>query len=340
VQSADLANAAWAEDNIDTVVQDGTMLGVPRFLVTENTANNYHRHQSAVLTVVSGSVYCVSFLAETNGREFALTLSSSGFADTARISFDPATGTASVDAGTVTDADMLEVDNGVWLCWAYRTCTLNTGSFRYWLGLADGTTHSYTGDDTSGAYFALPQVEVGSTPSSRIPTSGATVTRPAQALSIAAANMSYSATAMSFHMKGTFNRLTNEEMGLYLWYNASNSYLRMFATNATPDKARAQFVNGASVGDMDAATALNDGINASFNIAHRMTTATQNVAVDGTADTEENDTISGIPDWSAKDFGIGRYDNASASRWFNGNITLFRQWDADITDTGIETAST
>jgi hypothetical protein len=52
-----------------------------------------------------------------------------------------------------------------------------------------GNTYGFAGDGTSGLYIYGAQLEEGSTPSSYIPTSGATVTRAAETLTIPAANL-------------------------------------------------------------------------------------------------------------------------------------------------------
>ena len=57
-------------------------------------------------------------------------------------------------------------------------------------------------DGTSGIYLYGTQFEQGSTPSSYIPTSGSTVTRAAETLTVPSANLPYSSTNMSIQMDG------------------------------------------------------------------------------------------------------------------------------------------
>ena len=72
-------------------------------------------------------------------------------------------------------------------------------------------------------------------------------------------------------------------------------------------------------------------INVPFNIASRHGSTFINGAVDGTALTA-NTTPTALPDLSSTDMQIGST--------FMGTIKLFRVWADDLTDEGIEEAST
>jgi hypothetical protein len=72
------------------------------------------------------------------------------------------------------------------------------------------------------------------------------------------------------------------------------------------------------------------GILVPFSIASRYSTTTANLAVDGTAETEDA-TLTALPDLSATDLILGYI--------YNGTIKQFRVWAADLGDTGIEDAT-
>jgi hypothetical protein len=188
----------------------------------------------------------------------------------------------------------------------------------------DGVDYGFSGDGTSGIYIYGAQLESGSTPSSYIPTAGSTVTRAADTMTIPAANLPYSPTAMSIQMSGT---MTGASSTFLNWEEDASDLITLSATSGTYT-----FAQEAS-GTLDTVSggSFSSGINVPFNIASRHGSTFINGAVDGTALTA-NTTPVALPDLSATDMQIGSD--------FMGTIDLFRMWKVDITDAGIAEAST
>lgn len=186
------------------------------------------------------------------------------------------------------------------------------------------------------------QLEAGSTVSSHIPTVGATVTRAAEVLTIPGANMSYDATAMSFHMKGALTGIDDGNKFTNLFFRAVNdsnnfiqAYRRSDATGGTGSPMARQRTAGGAVYEVTAAAdQIESGVNKTFNLAARFTNDELNVASNGTASTAETGPS------SLATFTVGTELFVPGNSAGMGNITLFRQWDDDITDAGIEAAST
>jgi hypothetical protein len=177
------------------------------------------------------------------------------------------------------------------------------------------------------------QLEAGSTPSSYIPTSGATVTRPAQALTIPAANMSYSDTAVSFAIKGTQNLDGSTTRTLMNWYESATN--RMI-TQLNPNDPYWYSRGDGGIEAVTFGSAYPSGINVDYSIAdRRVAGSVMQGAKDGVSSAPN--VISDIPDLTGIDCYFAAPSPATSPM---GNLTLFRQWDDDITQTGIETAST
>jgi hypothetical protein len=87
---------------------------------------------------------------------------------------------------------------------------------------------------------------------------------------------------------------------------------------------------GVSVGTTTPADDKTPGVNVPFNYAMRATGTQLRAASDGTLTVQ--DVLSGIPDLIASDFEI--------APTFNGNITSLTIWADDITDPGIQAATT
>jgi hypothetical protein len=223
-----------------------------------------------------------------------------------------------------------DVSNGFYRISVTKT---TSGSSRY-ISISPSPTASptidangaltYLGDGTSGVYVYGTQIEAGSTPSSYIPTSGSTVTRAAETLTVPAANMPYSSTNMSIQIDG---KMTGKNLTHIRWFeDADDAILLETGTN------NFTFTQEAG-GTVDTVTggSFTSGNLLAFNTASRHGSGFINGAISGTALTV-NTTPSALPDLADNNLVLG-YD-------FMGTIAQFRMWDEDLTDTGIAEAST
>ena len=183
------------------------------------------------------------------------------------------------------------------------------------------------------------QLEAGSTPSSYIPTSGATVTRAAETLTVPAANLPWSSDAVSLQMQGQMTYVDdgdNATATFVRWQAISGQYIqKRLRTDSTRTGASYALMNNgvATIGqDTNGAVAdLSAGINVPFNTASRFGSTFLNVALDGVAASALS-TPTALPDLSSTDLQLG-YD-------YMGTIKLFRIWANDLGDAGIAEAST
>ena len=228
----------------------------------------------------------------------------------------------------------------------YRVSISGDGEKYFVVGASDTGTYtpssygfkSFSGDGTSGILVYGAQAEAGSTPSSYIPTAGATVTRAAETLTVPAANLPYDNTNMSIQMDG---RMTYVDTGVglevqqYRWQLNATNYISTNMQTVGARTGQPVFSQRQSTSGLDQAgggdNVYNPDVNVPFNIAARHGSTFLNGAHEGTlliADT----TPTILPDLSSTDLDLG-YN-------FMGTIGQFRMWDEDITDAGIAEAST
>ena len=81
---------------------------------------------------------------------------------------------------------MVDYGDGWWLCWASANAASTSGGPLYEVPNGNG---SQVGSTADVILIAGTQYEQGSTPSSYIPTAGASVTRAAETLTVPAANL-------------------------------------------------------------------------------------------------------------------------------------------------------
>ena len=109
-------------------------------------------------------------------------------------------------------AQISDEGNGWYRCSATADSRADASAAVVGLTTGDGVS-SYLGVVATGLYLSAAQLEVGSTPSSYIPTSGSTVTRAAETLTVPAANMPWPETVYAsgeLVTNGTFDSNIND----------------------------------------------------------------------------------------------------------------------------------
>lgn len=177
------------------------------------------------------------------------------------------------------------------------------------------------------------QFEGGQVYTSYIPTTGATVTRAADSLDIAAANLPWSATERSYTIDGTLSFADEGDASQVTFINqqvdASNRIRHLLATNSTNTGAVTyqHTIGGTTASRVGTGNQYTPGQDVAFNLASRHTATVLQGSVDGVALGARATT--GLVDLSAADLSV-------CPSGFAGNIGLLRVADADIGQAGLE----
>jgi hypothetical protein len=129
--------------------------------------------------------------------------------------FDLQNGVVGSKNPLIIDHGMVDYGDGWWLCWASSNAASTSGGLSLEVPNGDGV-QSCTATDV--ILIAGSQFELGSTPSSYIPTTTATVTRAADLLTVPAANLPYDSTNMSIQMDG---KMTYADMESSMKFNST-----------------------------------------------------------------------------------------------------------------------
>ena len=253
-------------------------------------------------------------------------------------------------AGSVTDTFTVEPAGNNF----YRVSVTHENRSVLILGVSDTGTYTpgqfgfnstWSSDGVSGILRYGLQHEIGSTPSSYIPTSGSAVTRAAETLTVPAANLPYSSTNMSIQMDGKMTYADNDlfpntlgifgDVGFLDWRNPTFDFISAgINTGASRlgeyDVYQRSTTSGVQV-TQGATSDYSPDINVPFHIASIHSSTFIKGATEGTLTTSLFPTNQGLPDLSSTDLNLGHI--------FMGTIGKFRVWDEDLGDTGIATAS-
>jgi hypothetical protein len=346
LRSEEFDNSDWVKSNATITANAATAPfgGTTADKLVENTASSTHgvRKDFNTLSIVSGQRYACSIYAKASER-VAISITLSGFSNwninpTIRVNLN--TGAVISTAGL--DFFAAEDVGGGWYRVALVTVPAvanGTSTPVIELALVDGTV-SYTGDGTSGIFIWGAQFEAAPTPSSYIPTSGSTVTRAADVLTIPAANLPWNPLAVSIQMDGRVTYAdTNqfEAVRFFEWRRTpsdSNNRLQLrLDTNSTRTGRFVvnQVFNGTPHFLGETGDTYTPDVLVPFNVSGRFGSNFINGAREGVALTQRTD-VTGLPDLSTADLNLG---------WerYNGTIRTFRMWGQDIGDTGLVEAT-
>lgn len=185
-----------------TAAPDGTTTADK--LVEDGTAANNHNLSQGYANFTSGTTYALSIYAKKAERErFLFQLPNSAFPANAEATFNLNTGVVASTGAGASSASIQALANGWYRCTVIAVCDATT-SGSYVVYLDDGSSASYNGDGTSGAYFWGAQLEAGAFATSYIPTTTASVTRAADipTLSTTLYNKSWPATMYARFITG------------------------------------------------------------------------------------------------------------------------------------------
>jgi len=351
IWSNDFSRSSWTKAEVTltpaaAIGADGES-SMTKMAISNTALGNKTCYES--FSAVSNTTYCTSVdVRDDDGRYFHLRHVRTS-ANYSNITVDLATGTITQSAtggtsGTIVFSGVEDLGGGLYrvhLASNEAGTTLlaaNELSNSATPTLNAGGGVDYVGVIGVGVYIGAAQTVLGSSPSSYIPTNGATVTRAAETLSIAGAKTPFNAGGISFKMSGLMT-YADEGAAFQLeflnWENTgANERISSYLDTGGGDTGQVTFFQRAGgVNDTVAssATSYSPDSNVPFSIASRNGATFINGAVDGTALTA-NTTPVALADLSAQPLELGGA--------FNGFISEVIVWGADIGDTGIAEAST
>jgi len=343
--SEDFTNVVWTKANAATLAVDATGPDGETSAVTlvDNSATG--RGEVYVLfsaTVSTSTAYTISCFMKADQLSIGrLRITNGGLGGLADAFFDLSGGTVGTTGAAVDSATIENRGNGWYRCaMSFTSDSVDTTiSPRIYVAETDAGDEVDI-DGTSSILIYGAQIEAGSTPSSYIPTAGATVTRSAETLTVAAANLPYSAVNMSIQMDGEVTYADTDsaaEVNFYYWHAGATDFIRHRLDTTTSRTGKLYSVQRDTTGGVGESRTtdvyFSPAVNLSYNIAARHTSTEMNAAEGGTEFTTGVDTTpTALPDLSATNLELA-YD-------YMGTIGQFRMWDDDLGDTGIAEAST
>ena len=191
--SGDLTSADWSWPGglIVGTVTTGSPFGTHQTISPRSSSAGTGAEQRYQIgkSITSGSTYVTSSLVKYSaGSGWFILIPYDTGSGNRRAWFDLQNGVVGTKDANVLDYGMIDYGDGWWLCWASANVTSTSGGMSVEMPNGDGVR---TCTATDVILIAGSQFELGSTPSSYIPTSDSTVARAAETLTVPAANLPY-----------------------------------------------------------------------------------------------------------------------------------------------------
>lgn len=303
--SEDFKDASWAKTkaNVAGTAQGPDGLSASATILSDDSSTGTGVvFISDAVTTATSTAYTFSAFLKADQLSWAVlqvnNVSSSGSGSLARTYFNIDSGdVGAVGADIDIGARVEDAGNGWYRCSVSFTSNASVTSGNVLILVSDGNNDITVDlDGTSSVLIYGAQLEASSVPTSYIPTAGAQVTRPADALSIDSTLLPYDSTAMTIAME--YN-VTGDDGTLFNWEADANNKITASAASG------AYTFTQTAAGTSDSVTGgtLADGTNTAASVASRHTDGDINAAIDGTALTV-NSTVTALADLSASDFVI------------------------------------
>jgi hypothetical protein len=182
--------ANWTATRASWDVTPDYLGGVMGNLIEDNTLAQNHRCEEGTSSFDGSSEYCISFYAKAKERfRFQVYGTSGAFPAAVTADYNINTGLVTGTGANTNNAGIYLVKDGVSRCW--MTATSDAAATSRWeCRMMDAAGNVvYDGDNTSGMWFWGSQYEIGSFPSSYIPTIGSSATRDKDQLYWASADV-------------------------------------------------------------------------------------------------------------------------------------------------------
>ena len=191
--SDDLTRTAWTGAVTVGTVTAGSPFGTFQTLSPLNNSVNLGGAQRYQIgkSITSGSTYVGWALVKysVGSGWFIVNMYDTGKSNEQAF-FDLQNGVVGSKQPLIIDHGMVDYGDGWWLCWASSEAASGSGGVSYEVPNGDGVQSCSAADVI---LIAGTQFELGSTPSSYIPTASATVTRADETLTVPASNLPYPA---------------------------------------------------------------------------------------------------------------------------------------------------
>jgi hypothetical protein len=319
----------WSsKTNIDVTLNSATSPDgvVNATFINENNSNAQH-FVGQSLSITNGQDISISVYAKKNQRDVLQIspsgnyLSTSGYAN-----YDLSNGLVTASGGGVT-AEIEGLTNGWFRCVAKFTAN-NTASGTAAFFLQNSTTasrgSSYDGDGTSGIYIWGAQIEVGSYPTSYIPTSGTAVTRNQDQFSRDGISSLINSTEGCVFGEGNFAESNSSSYNYFVSLSDGTSSNRLEVRQSSPNL---QFLWRVATYQSEISTSSLD-VSSNFKFALNYSAANIKFYVNG----DLIGTINTPTLWSVNTLNRLAFDDGTGGNRLSGKVKQLQVYPTALTD--------